>query len=160
MAERSHTRAEHIGSVPQAVAVDKAAALGIFDHRVGAADGIAGFSKLVERILDPGAFGGPIGHAGRWTILAGYGQLLGKDGIEWQLHLIDRDAVGTQLDRLADAIPPVIPIFTDHAGDEINVDLIKLRVLDPAIAAIDFLREMRPAVGLQDGVAEVFDAQA
>ena len=86
--------------------------------------------------------------------------VLGVDGVERQFQLIDRDAVGRQIDRALDAILPVLPGFADHARDQIDVDVGESRLLDPLPATVDLGRQMGPAVFLQDLVAEVLHAQA
>ena len=55
---------------------------------------------------------------------------------------------------------PLVPGFADHAGDQVDVDLIEPEIARPGVGAIDFVGEMGSAVGFQNLVVEVLDAQA
>src|SRR5262249_3077758 len=48
----------------------------------------------------------------------------------------------------------------DHAGDQIDVDLIEADVAGPAVSAVDLLFEVGPAVEFEDRRLEVLDAEA
>ena len=81
--------------------------------------------QFVERIMDPGAFRRPIGDVETRLVLADHFQFVRKRRVERQLHLVNRDAFGRQRDRLAHAFFPVVPILADHAGDQVDIDLIE-----------------------------------
>ena len=66
-------------------------------------------------------------------------QLVAADrGVEWQLHLIDGDAVRFELERLLDAGAPVLFGLAKHAGDEVDVDLREGERASGAIRLPDF----------------------
>ena len=85
-------------------------------------------------------------------------QFFGKGCVVRQFHLINGDAFRVHRDRLADAVPPVVVRFADHAGDEIDIDLVEADIPCPTIGPIDLVLEVRPTVELQDFRFEVFDA--
>ena len=162
VAERGDAGAEHVGAVPQAVAVDEFALRPVLDQRVGAGHLIAGLAHLVEGVADPGPLGRPVGHAaaGERLVLADDAQLLREDRVERQFHLVDGDALRCQGQRLGDALLPVVPRFADHAGDQVDVDLVEAEVARPAVGAVDLLLQMRPAVVFENLRIEILDAQA
>ena len=82
------------------------------------------------------------------------------DRVERQLHLIDRHAVGRKLDRAANVVAPVVPRFADHAGDQIDVDVGKIGIVNPIPRFLNFGRQMGPAVFFEHRIAEILDAQA
>ena len=59
-----------------------------------------------------------------------------------------------------DAVAPVVPCLADHAGDQVDVDLLEAEFACPAVGAVDFLFVVRPAVVFQYLVVEIFDAEA
>ena len=141
MAERRHAEAREIGALPQTIAIDELRALGIPDRGVRAADRVAGVLQRLERLVDPAALGRPA----RDVLLKAAGALqhvAADRRVERQLHLIDGDAVGCELDRLLDAALPVLFGLAEHAGDQIDVDLRKAR----ATARTD-TRGKSPATG-------------
>src|SRR2546430_14426695 len=71
-----------------------------------------------------------------------------------------RDAIGRELERLADTLTPVGLGFLDHAGDQIDVDLGKTNLTRIVIRARNFLAVMGAAIDLEDMILEVFDAEA
>src|SRR5262249_18214430 len=125
MPERSDAGAEHVGPMPESVAVYELRLFLVAHHRVSARDFISSPGKFIERIIDPFAFGRPISDGQRWLVLTNYFQFLGKAGIEWQFHLIDGHAFRRHADSFAHAVAPVVPIFAHHAGNQIDIDLIK-----------------------------------
>src|SRR5207253_9503289 len=75
-------------------------------------------------------------------------------------HLINRHAVRRKSDGLPDALTPVVPSLADHAGDEVDVDLLESQVSGPAERAVDFLFKVGPAIELEDLWIKVLNAQA
>ena len=59
-----------------------------------------------------------------------------------------------------DAGVPVLVGLAEHAGDEIDVDLREAERPRDRVGAVDFRRAVRPAVGLENRVVEVLDAEA
>ena len=59
-----------------------------------------------------------------------------------------------------DALVPVVFGFTEHAGNEIDVDLREPRSPREFVGAKDFRRAMRAAIQLEHVVVEILDAQA
>ena len=92
-------------------------------------------------------------------VLADDVQLLGKDRVERQLHLIDRDGTGIQLDCSPYCVAPFLFCFTDHAGDQIDVDLRKAQRPRRVVGAPDLGRAMRAAIQFENAVAEILDAK-
>ena len=86
-------------------------------------------------------------------------EILADRRIERQLHLVDRHAVRRQ-STVRECSPPSSLGFAEHAGDEIDVDLGKTQVARFLIDAHDLGRAVGAAVGLEDAVAEVLDAEA
>lgn len=86
--------------------------------------------------------------------------VLRKDRVIRQLHLVDGDALGCELQRLLDAILPVVPGLTHHACDEVDVHLLEAEFLAPAVGFEDFRGTMGSAIDLEDAVIKVLDAQA
>ena len=80
--------------------------------------------------------------------------------VERDFHLVDRDAVGRQVDRLADAVLPVLLGLVEHSGNQVDVDLGESDPPGGFVRLIDFSGKMGPAVALENVVVEVFDAQA
>ena len=121
--------------------------------------GVAGPLQRLERLVDPAALGRPA----RDVLLKAAGALqhvAADRRVERQLHLIDGDAVGRELDRLLDAALPVLFGLAEHAGDEIDVDLRKPERLRELVGAEDLGRPVRAAVQLEDVIVEVLDAEA
>ena len=54
--------------------------------------------------------------------------------------------------------PPARPRLADHAGDQIDVDLIEVERVDPRHDLVDFLADVGAAVVAQNLVVEVFYA--
>ncbi len=67
---------------------------------------------------------------------------------------------GASGDRLGDALLPVVPRLADHAGDEVDVDLVEAEVARPAVGAVNLVFEVRPAVVFEDLRIEILDAKA
>ncbi len=74
--------------------------------------------------------------------------------------MIDRDAVGIQLDGLLDAPRPVLFRLAQHAGDQVDIDLRKVQRPGELIGPEDFGRAMGAAVDLENPIVEVLDAKA
>jgi hypothetical protein len=80
--------------------------------------------------------------------------------VEGQLHLINGDTVGCELDRFLDAALPVLLGLAEHARDEIDVDLRKAERLRILIRAENLCRPVRAAVHLENVIVKVLDAKA
>src|SRR5205823_4406956 len=59
--EGGNAGADHVGAVPDGVAVDEAGVTLGLDEGIGAGDLVAGGLELLEGVVDPGALGGPRG---------------------------------------------------------------------------------------------------
>ena len=161
MPERCDAGAEHVSAVPKAVAVDELTVLFVLDQGVRTGDFVTRFDHFVEGVVYPGTLGRPVGDGVRRRfILAEHLQLLGEDRVERQFHLIDRDAVGRKSDGLPDTFPPVVRALADHAGYEVDVDLIESQIARPAEGAVDFLFKVGPAIELEDLWIKVLNAHA
>src|SRR6185295_17713073 len=131
----------------------------ILDRRVGAADMVAGTLERLERLLHPSSLRGPV-HDRLREQLRALQKVLADRRVEGELHLVDRDAVRFELQRLLDAAAPVLLGLAQHAGDEVDVDLREVERASGAIRLADFRRAMRAAVDLEDAVVEILDAEA
>ena len=80
--------------------------------------------------------------------------------IERHFHLVDRNAIGGQLDDFTNTLAPILFGFVEHAGDEVDVDLWKADRSGEIVRPINLLGKVGPAVALEDRVVEVFDAEA
>ena len=157
MAEACHAGRQQIASMPQIIAVAEVGLFRMLDHRVGAGDAVADLLQFGKRIVYPCPLRRPIGH-GRLDFIAE--NVLRVDRVKGQFHLIDRDALGRKLDRTADVFAPVIPCLADHAGDQIDVDVGKIRRLDPLPRFVNLSRLVGATVLFQNLVVKVFHAQA
>src|SRR4030095_1507290 len=91
--------------VPQQAAIQKLALLGILDGGVGAGYGVAGLFELAVGVILPAAFGPPVGH--RRDGVAGHLHVVEDCRVVWNLHLVDGDAIGAEVYRLANTLAPV-----------------------------------------------------
>ena len=154
VAERRHAEAGQIGALPQTIAIDELRALGILHRGVRAADRVAGLLQRVERLVDPAALGRPARHV--LLEAAGALQHVAADRrVERQLHLVDGDAVGRELDRFLDAALPVLLGLAEHARDEVDVDLRKPERLRKLIGA-----EESPPIGARGRSARECDRRS
>src|ERR1043166_5298590 len=94
----------------------------MFYRRIGAANLITGTFQFLKSILNPPAFGFPVGHR-RHQFARGL-HLLVDGGVIGNLHLVNRHAVRRHFDGFTHALAPVCLRLLHHAGNEINVDLI------------------------------------
>ena len=158
VSERRHAQSGQVGALPQAVAVDELRAPRILDRRVGAADGVSGLFQRGERFVHPAPLGGP-GRDG-FLELAGAVQAVAADRrVERQLHLVDGDAVGVELDRPAHRLPPFVFGLAQHAGDQVDVDLRETDGTRVAVRPEDLCGAVRAPVQFQDVVVEMLDAE-
>src|SRR4051812_31509524 len=98
--ERSNAKSQQVGSLPESVAIDEFRPGGIFHRRVSAGDAVAGFLEFGERIRDPTPLDFPIRNGGdQFTISL---HALVDSRVVWDLHLVDGDAIGGQVDGFAD----------------------------------------------------------
>ena len=142
---------------PQVVTIAEVHRVGILDHRVRTRHGVACRGELVEGKIHPVTFLRPICH-GRFDLVAE--NVLGVDGVERQFHLVDRHTVGGEVERLVHRVAPAFVAVADHAGDQVDVDVLKSGCLNPRPGFKDFRRLVGAAVLAQDRVIEVLDAQA
>src|SRR5580704_2558142 len=71
VAERRDAGAEHVGPVPETVAVDEFAARLVFDEGVGTGYLVASGDERVVGVIHPGPLGRPVGDRSRgWLVLA------------------------------------------------------------------------------------------
>ena len=89
-------------------------------HRVAGASNAANASSTQRRLVDQFA-------TSPSTIASPVRSDLADRRVERQLHLVDGHAVGRHRDRLLDARAPVRVGLAEHAGDEVDVDLRKVR---------------------------------
>ena len=154
--KRGDAQADQVGPGPQLVAVNKFGALGVEHRGVAAGDGVAGALEGGEGFFDPAAFRLPIGHRRDEFSL---GLHLFVDGrVVGNLHLVNRHAVGPQLDRLLDVALPQRLGLLQHAGDQIDVDLGEILSAGALVGGKDLGGAVRAAVDLEHVVVEVFDA--
>ena len=73
-------------------------------------------------------------------------QLLCVDGIKRQLHLVNRDAVGIQIDGLLHVVFPALPGLADHAGDQVDIELIEIKLVYPGHDFKNFFGKMGTTV--------------
>ena len=156
--KRRHAQADQVRALPQAVPIDEVRSFGVFHRRVAAGDGVAGLFQLGEGIADPAPLGLPVGDRRHEPPLRLH--LLVDVRVVGDLHLVDRHAVGRQLDGLPHAIPPVLLRLLHHAGDQVDVDLRELQLAGEMVGAADLARAVGPAVDLQDVIVEVLHAEA
>ena len=114
-------------------------------------------SGFFTAVLDPAALGFPVGDR-RDEAAAGL-HVLVDAGVVGDFHLVDGDAVGGQLEGLGDVDLPVVLGFLEHAGDEVDVDLLEPFGADAFVGAVNFLGAMSAAVDLQDAVVEGLDPE-
>ena len=81
-------------------------------------------------------------------------------GVVGQLHLVDGDAVGVELDGLLDRRPPLRVVVAEHPRDEVDVDLGEAQALREAVGPEHLGRAVGAAVQLEDAVVVVLDAEA
>ena len=85
--------------------------------------------------------------------------LSGDRGVEGHFHLVDGDRIGVHRDGLFDGRFPFVFDFAQHAGDQVDVDLLEADLAHPLVGAEDFGRLVGAAVGGEHLVIEMFDAQ-
>ena len=112
VAEACDTCCQEIGTSPQVVSIGKTDFARIFDDCVCAADRIAGILKFFECEANPISFGLPVCN---WSGLVCLQQVFRIDRVEWQLHLINGDALWGKLESAADVLTPIFPSLADHA---------------------------------------------
>jgi hypothetical protein len=76
-----------------------------------------------------------------------------------QLHLVDRHAVGIEIERPLDADAPVLVRLPEHARDQIDVDLREAERTRKGVCPADFGRSVRASVQFEDAIVEVLDAK-
>ena len=112
MRKRRDADADHVAAVPQRVSVNEPASLLLRRDNVSARNFVVVRKKLFESVIEPAAFGGPAGDRRRDALLQ---NVLRDDRVVGQLHLIDRDGVGLELDRALNgsrhfsSVSPIIP---------------------------------------------------
>src|SRR5262249_30648572 len=87
-------------------------------------------------------------------------QVFADRGVERQLHLVDRHAVGREIDRAFYAVRPVGGGFAGPGSREGDIDLRKLEVPWLLLDLPDLRRTVSPAVELENPIVVVLDPEA
>ena len=154
--ERRDTQTDHVRAGPQEVGINEASLRRILYRRVGATDGVAGVFQFGKCVAHPVALGFPGGYGS--DRLSHHLHLLKDGGVVGDLHLVDGDTVRIELNGFAHAFAPVGGGLSDHAGNQVDIDLREADGAREAVRGSDFLRSMGAAVNLQDVVIEILNA--
>ena len=154
--EGRDAQGQHVGTVPQGVAVQEAGRRLVGGVR--AADAVAGGLQAREGLRHPAALGVPVRHGSGILVPVAHALVDGR--VVGHLHLVDGHALGVELEYALDAVRPVGLGLAHHAGDQVDVDLVEAGGADEGPGAVDLGRAVRAVVGLEDVGVEVLDPQA
>ena len=103
MPEARYAERHEIAAFPEHVAIAKVHPRGIAHERVAARDRVAVREKEIECFIHPATLRGPVSDGRRGPGLLG---VVHEHRVGGQLHLIDRQAIGLERERLLDRPPP------------------------------------------------------
>ena len=156
MAKRRHSQSCHVGAAPKPVAVNEARAGRILDGRIRASNLITRALEHFKRFLDPAPLGRPV-REGLVEPARSFQQIAADRRVERQFHLIDRHAVGRQFQRLLYRGAPVVIGLSQHAGDQVDVDLWEVERAREFVGAENLRRAMGAPVHFEYPIVEALD---